>query len=338
MAEEKVQETKGHNFNYKDLPKHFGKGSRERISAIESANNEKQKIEEKQNEKILSVKKNKKIGDRRKIANEKGLANIVRLTMELNDGEYVGTGTIYYIDTAKRVAWVITCAHNIVDIDPTNNKPYYALNVWIDKKETDPKNNKSKSICHVKVSVGFVHPEYFENPISSSGYDLALLTCKLSQNDIRILCDDKYIMPVIAATPFDVNRLYLYGYPGDKYGLFCGMEGSCKGTGTLFDDGGYNHWYEFADGGQVITYSDVDTNGGQSGSPIIYKNDIHYHILIGVHTGGSTFKGKNWGTEIHGDHLGWIGTTMGLDVDEDIPSNNIGDEWIVLYEDQLDAF
>ena len=84
------------------------------------------------------------------------------------------------------------------------------------------------------------------------------------------------------------------------------MKGKCKTSLDLKGQG----WGSFLDWtGKVIQYTEIDTNGGQSGSPIVIEE---YGWLIGIHTGG-TAHGKNWGIEFHDEHLLWIVDSMGLD-------------------------
>merc|ERR1711933_481436 len=110
--------------------------------------------------------------------------------------------------------------------------------------------------------------------------------------------------------PFGSKSVYknskVIGFPGEieKKGQLYGMSGD----------------YNVNDKGTLISYKQIDTSRGQSGSPIFchsenkYDDDddifIRFDEIIGVHTGGSLARGKNWGTAFNDEKLKWIADVL----------------------------
>ena len=86
--------------------------------------------------------------------------------------------------------------------------------------------------------------------------------------------------------------VFLYGYPGDnkdKLGQLWGMNG--------------NYHFISKNNNELMYYNNIDTSGGQSGSPIFVSNNN----ILAIHTMGDNLNIKrNYATVLNRDKINWI--------------------------------
>src|SRR5688572_3535414 len=101
-----------------------------------------------------------------------------------------------------------------------------------------------------------------------------------------------------------IKKMIIMGYPGEinKIYQLWGMESNENNQNNITIENNEN----------IITYNDIDTSKGQSGSPIIICNDNNQNQIqiIGVHTNGSKSKAYNFGTLFNHEKFNWIANCM----------------------------
>ena len=167
-----------------------------------------------QNEKLLTGHNGNKIDRRKKVKDQIDDRLIVLIRMIFDGTPYVGTGTIISNES------ILTCAHNFVDVDPTDKHNYkFADNAWFDM--IDCKRNKL--IKRIKIKKFCIYPKYFDNPSSHSGYDIAI--GKFEDDDILNACQKllgkDWQFPYLgdgyrAFCNANLRDCNIYGYPGEK--------------------------------------------------------------------------------------------------------------------------
>ena len=228
-----------------------------------------------------------------------GSAGIGLLRMEFNGAPFTGTATMIAGGNC-----LLTCAHNVVDYDVLTKEFVYATNGWFDLR-----NNKAGSgstlIKRYQVTKVAVYPQYFKEPTSHSGFDLALCWIHVPKDDhtIKGLCP-KHRMPIPLAKLYVARRVAMVGFPGEHKGEKWGMVGVIPSEKS--DD-----WSLPKDEEQeILVYDFIDTSPGQSGSPVM-DSDGSYSFVLGVHTGGSDSRKKNWATYLTQAKLEWIAENVG---------------------------
>lgn len=214
-------------------------------------------------------------------------ADIGLLRMVFNGKVFVGTATLIAGGEC-----LLTCAHNLIDHDPITKKFKKADVVWFEIRNNNQEDG-STLIKRYNVKNRVVHPSYFKNPETSSGFDLALCWIDVPEDD-NTLKNGSYNClsnPVVEA---NVNTIAsVVGFPCEREGEKWGMVGSVN---ILDDETTRQH-------NEILMYEEIDTTEGQSGSPVMLDSSKK---IIGVHTGGNLVKGVNWATLITTDKLRWI--------------------------------
>ncbi|MGW7932712.1 trypsin-like serine peptidase [Staphylococcus xylosus] len=183
--------------------------------------------------------------------------SIVLLNMTFNNITYTGTGAVIAPDT------ILTAAHNVYDSK---------LGGWAtDITAYAGARPHKATIGKAKVDKKYVLPEWINS--QSSQHDLAVIKLKTSLGDqtgtLGITNEMKLSEPIETA-----------GYPADKGGWTL-----YKGNGLLKKFTNFNVYY------------DIDTYGGQSGSPVWNRDKK----IIGVHAYGSS--PLNFATKINDTNL-----------------------------------
>ena len=93
----------------------------------------------------------------------------------------MGTGTVIEIDEKSKTCFVLTCAHNVCEVDAIGKKKIFADAVWFDLK-TGGDKEAHKLLKRFKIDKIYVHPKYFEHPHSESGYDIAICSFRFYDN------------------------------------------------------------------------------------------------------------------------------------------------------------
>eukprot|EP01084_Bolivina_argentea_P070680 128521_1 len=277
-------------------------------------------------EKVL----NKKKGDQRqRVQLWPGIQDpaVGSLIMCFGDKEYLGTATL--LKTKNNIGYILTCAHNVVEIDPFNQKPIFADWIIFQRRITEKKGGSFSQhaikITNINKNNCFVYPYYYNHPTSSSGYDLAIIQCKITHQDIKAMRHQKRPDRLhlsrnarLCSLVKEADYCQVSGYPGEKNGECWGCNGSMKLEK------------------ECITYSSIDTSGGQSGSPIYLYGDAHGQSphIVGVHTGGNEALGKNWGTRFTIEKLKWIGNNINEPL-EVKTQYYLNDDWEITHDSAL---
>jgi len=226
-----------------------------------------------------------------------GTRIIVRLKMKFGDKYYSGTGFLFpQSPKGNNALCVVTAAHNVVQFDPLTKKPFGAVAIWCNLDGS-----------WVSASTCAYYPKYEAD--HQLGNDVAFIKVTTPQTykapNVRAMWHGKrsgkntFMLRNYTIGPsfddFLVKEALIYGYPGEKNGELWGMKGQIS---IAADD--------------VFSYSDIDTTGGQSGSPIIgvaqlqdSSSSLTRYVLLGVHTNGGC--DKNYGTMFTWHSLQWIG-------------------------------
>ncbi|MEY8599962.1 trypsin-like serine peptidase [Staphylococcus shinii] len=182
---------------------------------------------------------------------------IVLLNMTFTNITYIGTGTVIAPDT------ILTAAHNVYDS---------RLGGWATEITAYAGATANKAtIGKAKVDKKYVLPDWINS--QSSQHDLAVIKLKtsLGEQTGSLGITDKMKLNEVIQTA---------GYPADKGGWTL-----YKGSGLLKKVTDFNIYY------------DIDTYGGQSGSPVWNAENK----IIGVHAYGST--PLNFATKINDTNL-----------------------------------
>ena len=242
------------------------------------------------------------------VADGMGYPNIGLLRIEFNESTYY-TGTASIVSEHQKS--VLTCAHNVVEYDGIDEKFVYPTAVWFELRKNRTAGTGSEMLKRYKVTNIIVHPQYFDNPVSESGFDLAVCWIDVPKDDhtIKDLMDkffhDRVFLGYAGLSGGScyigyTRSLSVVGFPGEYKGEKWGMAADVPKDKNS-QPGSFK-----LQKGEILMYDFIDTSPGQSGSPIITSSTI-----VGVHTGGSDIMQKNWGTFIDSDKLKWIADSLG---------------------------
>lgn len=226
------------------------------------------------------------------------------MRMRFNNKYYIGSCVCYY--NGDHVAGFMTCAHNLVCGNNTYNIKY-ADAAWVYIRGT----------LH-QIKSYHIYPKYFDDMSPDSGNDFAMFTLEkgVYVSNWRYSDQNKNVPKCNLTCRFhDLGKEDLeggiYGYPGSKKGVLWGMEGII--TRNMYWHGKKLSGYGYLnDGKEILTY-DIDTEPGNSGSPIFVTVPVHLYqsqnfkekALIGIHTGAYCNKNRNMGTFITDEKDDW---------------------------------
>ena len=225
------------------------------------------------------------------------------LRMQFSDQQFTGTATMIADGSC-----LLTCAQNVVEYDKPDltEEPIYATPVWFELRKNEAAIG-STLIKRYKIIKTEVHPKYFEDPTSNSGFDLALCWIDVPENDHTIAELHKTTdIPIPTVRVSDLTgKIAVVGFPGE-------CEGEKWGMAVEIPSDKRKDWiFSLKDRPKkILTYDFIDTSPGQSGSPIMHLGQESCEI-IGVHTGASQVYKKKWGTFITPTKLDWIVQCLG---------------------------
>ena len=234
--------------------------------------------------------------DRRRRMRADEYPDIGRLWVEINGKLGYGTATMI----ANR-SCVLTCAHNVIEHDGTNDKFIDHTKAWFELRE-NKRFRRSAMIKQYNVTKIFVHPSYRNNPTTVSGFDLALCLIQVPEDDRTV--KERYSMyempiPVVKQNAA-ISSAAVVGFPcehkGEKWGMVADVPQENIKDWILNGNR------------EIFEYNFIDTSEGQSGGPLLRGNS---NEIIGVHTGGKVSLGKNWATAITSAKLQWIANCLG---------------------------
>eukprot|EP01084_Bolivina_argentea_P276789 472370_1 len=210
----------------------------------------------------------------------------------------LGSGTIVHHTLNK--AYVLTAAHNIVSVDEHNIKQLeYPQYIWIEINKNTL--NGCKTLKRYNCSDYHIHLSYIKYlqngniNESATGYDIAIIEVSDMENELRKI--DPVKLRLFKSQINDSMNVKVIGYPGQENklrGQLYGMKGVCNFK-YINDKIKYN---------KLLIYDNIDTSGGQSGSPIFecldekkngndmddekYDNNIYksFGRIVGVHVVG----------------------------------------------------
>eukprot|EP01084_Bolivina_argentea_P105857 189582_1 len=247
-----------------------------------------------------------------------------------NSKEYVCVGTAVILKTGSDNLYLLTCAHNILQLNKWKNDWVEAKQIVFELRMNTQRfifQNHSQLIDQKRFTVidRWIHNKYKEQWWSNAGYDIAILKCGDLEEHINIpktietMNMFKKLMNKIEQ--YKENRTLgceykqyeekkytngqeacVVGFPAEQRGQLYGMKGII-----------YTHLENARLNGRVIMY-EIVTSGGQSGSPILigHINDKCVYdgkkTIVGIHTGGEN--GLNWGTKITKETFEWIESTL----------------------------
>ena len=182
---------------------------------------------------------------------------IIHLRMEFDYDVYNGTGII--INIKNNTVYILTVGHNIAEYDIYNN-------------EVSMVHEKQ---CYINGKWYKANKNYKYKPNKwDPKYDLGLIEVNIDDDFMFYNIFPKLIS--VDNVNVDNNKCMIYGYPGDL--------NDDKKDDELWDMYGMNGTYNIVlnSNKELLSYTNIDSAGGQSGSAIFtYNNNI-----IGVHHGG----------------------------------------------------
>lgn len=186
----------------------------------------------------------------------------------------------------------------MVDYDQINKEFVDPTSVWFELRKNEPESGSSL-MKRYEVTHTAVYPPYFENPTSTSGYDLAICWINVPEEDhtIKDLYFNHPNHPDLVSG-YCSGTVAVVGFPGEHKGEKWGMAAQVPTDK-------HKDWHLTEK--EILVYDFIDTSPGQSGSPIIVGDAFD---ILGVHTGGSAAQRKNWGTYITSTKLNWIESTV----------------------------
>jgi len=208
------------------------------------------------------------------------LGNAVgQLLITMNGKNYVGTGTlINSADKNPNTVAVLTCAHNVTIYDPLDG-------VWHDMTGGFfyPACTKNESPKRYAFTSFVAHKDYKKKGSIYSGNDIAIIFIE-RMDETNHPVKDALWGPY---APIHANfKAKIYGYPGER-----------DKSGDPYEMEGVN-WRVHRDGKLIQVY-DIDTTGGQSGSPfLVYDPNLEKWIVIGIHVGTNPASNENVATLI----------------------------------------
>eukprot|EP01084_Bolivina_argentea_P090998 163877_1 len=151
-----------------------------------------------------------------------------------------------------------------------------------------------------------------------AGYDICIMIFKCNKNEIKMyknICS-RILLKYDPQFGGGKNRLYLYGYPGDKYKI----ENDIREYQMYGMSSGMNkHKFEIGkyvkNNKEYIINNSIDTQPGQSGSCIFSYNSGNKNnfVIYGIHCGGNAANikkgrkfGVNYATFLDKENLNWI--------------------------------
>jgi V8-like Glu-specific endopeptidase len=242
-----------------------------------------------------------------------GYPGIGLLRVEFDGVVYTGTASL--IANGK---YLLTCAHNVVDYCPPKSSFQWATSAWFELRNNRSGETFDMMKARYKVTRVTVHPRYFEDPNSYSGFDLAHCSIEVPEDDRfiqEIYCTYHMYMPSPLAGAYSTTKAAVIGFPVEHMGEKWGMAQEIPPNERI-------KWkFNKSEEKNILTYSFIDTSPGQSGSPILGMGPKD---VVGVHTGGSAIQKQNWGTYLDWNKLKWIADDLKTPIQEDSNQFRLG--------------
>ena len=255
-----------------------------------------------------------------------------------------GTGTVFKYDRDRNYCYAITCAHNVVEED--DNKAVKPSGIFFERIETLDdgfKINETYQIYDHQYHKEYLFKDQCHNDIAVllfSDTD-GFYQKNIDFSKINLYSSDKIPSEFIVnyglyGYPFVTNNNVNNTNSTQKTNNVSGLVGylfaqnnnnnnSTKQTkiisGQLYGMETKSFFYnktnnikmyvEQNNNNTMFFYNAIDTQGGQSGSSIFLSfrdrisNCIKYGI-VGIHTGGSVIKEKNWGVSVNNKKIEWV--------------------------------
>lgn len=143
---------------------------------------------------------------------------------------------------------------------------------------------------------------YFNTLDSGHGYDIAVSSFHLEDatppiSDIEGMKES--LLKIVPSFPEPKqhqkgNSIEVIGYPGEKDGRLYKMRGSINKITSING------------GNQIVMYTDIDTTGGQSGSPVYKITSAGDYELVGIHVAYINKHDGNFATLITKELKDWL--------------------------------
>jgi len=217
---------------------------------------------------------------------------IGQLQMKFPFDTCIGSGClIEHIDIMGRgwdlrLPFLLTCAHNFAVKDDLTGEFVFPEPGHIQFYQG--RDGVSDYFKKYDVKDFVIHPKYFDNPSPASGFDIAIARLDLEPHILPQDSNRTIKKKLGIGSPYYVNLLVnsaedkwyewitVAGYPAEDE----------KRSHQYTMTGCLSESYRNTAGGHVLLYKDIDTTGGQSGSPVFSASREERRTdLVGVHTG-----------------------------------------------------
>eukprot|EP00027_Filamoeba_sp_ATCC50430_P002580 CAMPEP_0168562158 /NCGR_PEP_ID=MMETSP0413-20121227/11974_1 /TAXON_ID=136452 /ORGANISM="Filamoeba nolandi, Strain NC-AS-23-1" /LENGTH=231 /DNA_ID=CAMNT_0008593567 /DNA_START=195 /DNA_END=890 /DNA_ORIENTATION=- len=202
--------------------------------------------------------------------------DVGQLCVKFNDKTYVGTGSL--IEQNGKIK-ILTCAHNVYRYEQLSESYIRTNGGFFYPGCTQDDNPAEYRITRVHV-----FPAYLEtgNGCIFNGADLAVLEFEVvNQRQPYQKAEDAW-WGVYRGSDKRLQTK-VYGYPGEQER--CGDPYQMIGTISEVLT---------KPKGKILMYRDIDTTGGQSGSPVLVKRGDCEWTLIAVHVGFGEYEGVKY--------------------------------------------
>ena len=211
---------------------------------------------------------------------------IVSLRLYFGDKPSVGSGVI--INIIDNIVYILTAGHNIMTLNP---RQYKATKAKCIKCKINGKWYESDEFyAYDKYNLGNINDH--------DKHDMAVIKVVINEDFMFYNVFPKLVSFENNTGYHDCinnNECFIAGYPAEKRGGLYGM----NGTYRYIKNNIYNN--------DTICYDDIDTTGGQSGSPIFVNNNN----IVGVHIrAGENGNKANYGCPLNDKKIKWIHDIM----------------------------
>ncbi|CAD8115492.1 unnamed protein product [Paramecium primaurelia] len=223
-----------------------------------------------------------------------GVQGQMQIQFENDQNTYVGSGTLCIFGQGfkSNKYFLLTCAHNLVDLSENHQTIKYANKITYYYS----RRNYKTYFCRLLAENFVLHPGYFFNNKMDDGFDLSLvkLTKQQIMKDAPVSTNSFWGIPLEESGATQGSVIKIIGYPSSASGELYSIDGIIKEIN--FHD----------DGQALILYDILSACPGQDGSPVYLKMGDNHWTIVGVHLGYSLTKNSFIGTGLTKNIHKWI--------------------------------
>lgn len=184
---------------------------------------------------------------------------------------------------------IVTCAHNLVKIDPmTDEMTYYHSHQYLPGRSGPPEKGKEEEqrFFNVKEDSWIIHPQFREYPSWEHGFDLAVAVLEEDTG----LREEHSIMPIASHAGKEMGMQMILGYaanPADPT-KECRLLSAMGLMAPMGKEAPKSEIHKKKSGGYLFRHIFHGTQGGMSGGPVVGDGCIGRTAclaLLGVHVG-----------------------------------------------------